>query len=229
MVGSFYLTPRIRNPRINRGEVIEIDVFITGVGDAPTDVKLNTSYPASILRTDEKGYVGFVQTCVIVQKDRNNKIVGIATGDTKLKDSQTGEMVSAIQKFPQSETGSSFSLNEGFFISSQIIYQLQGKKIDVRDKRIMGESTWDGYPPIYIKLNTSTDALSGDHDIQLTLFFHEGNTIQSNQRAVVVHIKSGIEQHQRSLQWGAVIIGVIALLSGLIQTYYTILQYFKCV
>jgi len=229
MVGTFILSPRIRNPSINPGEVIEIDVHITGFGDVPTDIKLNTSYPASILKTDEKGYVGFAQTCVIVGKDRNNKIGSIATGNTKLKDSKTGETMPAIQKFPQSQTGSTFTLNEGFFLSSQTISKLQGKKTDVRDKRIVGESSWDGYPPIYIKLNTSTDAPSGDHNIKLTLFYHDGNMIQSDQRDVGVHIKSGIEQHQKLLQGVAIIVGFIALISGIIQTYYTILQYFKCV
>lgn len=229
MVGSFILTPRIRKPSINPGEFIEIDVFITGFGNVPKNIKLNISNPESILKIDEKDYVGFAQTCIIVGKDSNNKITSVATGNTKLKDSKTGKMLPVIQKFPQPITGSTFSLNEGFFLSFQTLSQLAGKKIDVRDKRIVGESSWDGHSPIYIKLNTSTDAPSGDHSIKLTLFYQDGNVVQIDHRNVTVHIKNWTEQHQKSLQWTAVIVGAIALISGIIQTYYTILQYLKCV
>lgn len=198
MGGSFALSPRIRTPSINPGEIIEIDIYITGVGDVPADIKLNTSYPASILKIDENGYVGLIQTCVIVGKDRKNKISSIATGNSELTDSITGKKVLAIQKFPQTQTGSTLTLNEGFFLSSQTIAKLQRKKIDVRDKRIVGESSWDGHPPIYLKLNTSTDAPLGDHSVTLTLFYHDGNGVQRDQKEVVVHIKNGREQHQEA-------------------------------
>lgn len=223
MLGTYYLTPRIRNPTINPDDSIEIDVYITGFGNVPVDIKLNTSYPASILKVDKEGHVGYAQTCIIIGKDRDNNIVKIATGNNELKDSETGETMPAIQKFPQSPTGSTFTLNEGFFLSSQTVSQLQGRKSDVLDKRILGESSWDGHPPIYIKLNTSPDAPPGNHKIVLSLYYSDGATSNIDEKDVVVHVKNVIERYQKWLEY----IAVGAVISGLIQTIFTVLQYFK--
>jgi len=223
MLGKYYLSSWIRNPSINPGESIEIEVFITGVGNIPTDIKLNISNTASILKVDKEGYVGYAQTCIIIGKDRNNNIVSIATGNNKLEDSSTGEIISAVQKFPQTKTGSTFSLNEGFFLNSQFISKLQKKKIDIGDNRILGESSWDGHPPIFIKLNTSTDAPPGNHNVKLTLFYSDGNIIKDDQKDVVIHIKNWIEQYEKYLKWFAITIAIV----GIIQTIFTILQYFK--
>ena len=46
----------MKNPSINPGESIEIEVFITGFGDIPTDIKLNISNTASILKVDKEDY-----------------------------------------------------------------------------------------------------------------------------------------------------------------------------
>ena len=110
ILGKYYLSPWMRNPSRNPGEAIEIELYITGVGNIPTDIKMNVSNPASILKVDKEGHVGYAQTCIIIGKDRKNNIVNIATGNNKLKDSSTGEIMPAVQKFPQSKTGSTFSL-----------------------------------------------------------------------------------------------------------------------
>jgi len=228
MLGTYSLVPRIRNPSISPGDSIEIEAYITGFGDVPTDIKLYASYPSSILKVDKEGYVGFAQTCIIVGKDRDKNISSIAIGEKqRLKDINTGEIITAVQKFPQNKTGSTFSLNEGIFLKHQILSQLRGEEINEADKRILGESSWDEYPPIFFKLNTSNNAPPGNHDIVLTIFYRDEDIIKIDQKYVVIHIKNWIQRNQKIINVIVVTLGSIALVSEIIQTYFAVLQYYK--
>ena len=99
-LGPFSLISRIRKPSINPGEAIEIEVFITGTGNSPTDIKLNLSNPASILKVDKEGNVGYTETSIIIQKDKDNKITGIAMGNDEIIFTKAGELIPVIRKSP---------------------------------------------------------------------------------------------------------------------------------
>ena len=202
-LGQFSLVAQIRKPRINGGEVIEIDVNISGLGGIPTDNKLHISYPASILKADKKGRVGVVETRIMQLPG------GILTG------------TEAIENFEQDIHGSTFTLTYGFFRSM--------RKIEITDNRILGEINWDDQHPIFIQLNTKSDAPPGDHQIMLTLSYSDEKDNKMDQKHVVIHVNTWIEKHQKVLQWIAGVVGFIALISGLIQTKYTVLQYLQAI
>ena len=95
MVSVYSLIPRLKNPAINAGEPIEIEVFISGYGTY-SDIKDNKfliSYSSpKLFKRDENNRIGFLESSMKVEKDKNGKIVGVLTGSGEYKDSKTGEM-----------------------------------------------------------------------------------------------------------------------------------------
>lgn len=228
MTCIYSIVPRVRTPSINPGNSIEIEIFLTGYGDDAKDNKFQISYSSpKLLEIDDKGKVGFVECCIKVALNNKGKIVGVLTGNAKWKDPQTSKTEKAIHLHPLDKIGTTITLNQGYFMKNKEAIRLSGKKVDEKDARILSEMTHDGHPPILLKFNTLSNAVSGDHNIVLTLFYTDGSEVKMDQKVITIHVNNWIEKHQKTLQWIAIILGLSALSAGIIQAIYTVLQYFK--
>lgn len=225
MSSEYTLLPRIRRPRICKGENIEIEVYITGYGERIVDNKLHISYSSpKLLKIDNEGKVGIIESCIKTLKTKDI-ITGVITGDVTFKNKKTGKIEKAFEQVKLDPTGMTITLNEGYFISYRELNELVGKEVDINDKRYVAEVKYDNHPPILISINTDSNAPPGDYIITLSLFYKDKNTVKIDQKHIPVHINTYIEQHQKKIQAIGISIGLAAFITGLIETYYTILQY----
>lgn len=228
MTCTYSIIPRVRTPSINAGEPIEIEIFLTGYGGNVKDNKFQFSYSSpKLLATDDKGKVGFIEFCIKVQEDKNGKIVGLISGNVEVKDPKTNKIEKALHRHLCDPVGTTVTLNAGYFMSVKEAKRLSGKEVDETDSRILGEITHDEHPPALLKVNTLPDATSGDHDIILTLFYSDGSTLKMDQKIVTIHVKNWIEKHQKILQWIAIGLGLSAIVAGIVQAVFTVLQFYK--
>lgn len=224
----FSLIPRIRDPKINPGETVEIDIFLTGYGPIPKFNKLYVSNSSpQLFQPDENNKIGYIQTCILSYQDDKGILTGVITGNAVNKNPRTGLDEPAIQKHEVDPTGTTMRLGPSFFDNMNLYFETLGQKPPDTMVNIMGEGTYDGFPPIYTSLNTSRKAPPGDHSVTFSLFYEaEDNVIQMDQKNVEVHVKNWIEINQKKIQKLAVGIGIFALLCELIQTYFTALPFF---
>lgn len=227
MTCAYSIVPRVRTPSINAGDSIEIEIYLTGYGNNVKDNKFQTSYSSPIFAKDDKGKVGFIEFCIKVAKDANGIIRGVLSGDAEWKNPKTNKIEKAVHPHPLDPVGTTVTLNEGYFMSVKEADRLSGRAVDEEDPRILGELTHDGRPPILLKFNTLPDARTGDHDIVLTLFYSVGSDLKMDQKIVKIHINNWIEKHQKKLQWIAIILGLSALVAGIVQAVFTVLQFYK--
>lgn len=226
MDSLYSLVPRIRKPRICRGDKIQIELYITGYGSRIRDNKLHILYSSPFLDIDEDNKVGNITFCVKSLLDNNGNITGILTGNNKVINKKTDKLETAIQTVLLDATGMTITLNSGYFLSFQELNEILRRPVDRKDKTYIGECKYDNHPPILINLNTSKKAPPGDHMITFTLFYSDNNVIKLDQKHIIIHINNWIEQHSKLLQIVAITLGLVALISGIVQTYYTVLQYF---
>jgi|GEM_PF-7092837 len=229
MTCAFSIIPRIRTPTINAGDTIEIEVFFTGAGKTEEEFyKFKISYSSPyVFEKDEKGHVGYAEACISSGVEKG-QVVAVAVGKNN------------IATFLLDEFGSNMMLPAGFFLSyeefqntlktmgrNDQLKQLQGimgLKEGQKTFLRFGECAWDAHPPLLMKLKTSPNAPSGDHNIYLTLFYLSAGEMKTDEKIVGFHINSWIESHQRKLQWTAVILGLTALLAELINVALSILN-----
>lgn len=191
------------------------------------DNKFQISYSApKLLALDENGKVGYIEFCMTVLK-KNDKIVGIITGDVEVTHPETNKTERAVHRHLLDPIGTTVKLNECTFMSTKDVERLRGKESDESDHRMLAEMTHDTHPPAFLKFNTLPNAVSGDHNIVLTLFYSIGSDFKMDQKVITIHVKNWIEKHQRLLQLIAVVLGLSALGAGIVQAIYTVLQYLK--
>jgi hypothetical protein len=231
MSAIFSIIPRIRTPCVNGGENLEIEVFFTGEGKTDNPYyKLKVSYSSPyVFEKDNDGKVGLIEGCISSGTDSKGRVVSLATGNNQ------------TVTFPLHEVGATLTLPAGYFLSFlefednlkamgklDVLQQfknsveLNNYKYPINDR--FGEMSWDGQPPLLIKLKTRIDAPSGNHNLFLTLFYKSGSEFRMDEKIVEFHINTWIERHERKLQWTAVILGLIALGAELINIGFSILS-----
>jgi hypothetical protein len=208
----FTITPIVRKPRINKGESLEVEVFVSGHGNSVIDNKLQVTYSSpKVYKIDKNNHVGYLETCIRKAVDTDTgKIVGVITGKK------------ARHKYNLDATGTSVILNEITFWSLNDVNQLNKLPLDPLIKVRVGEMTHDRYPPVLIKLNTNENAPHGDHIIYLTLYYSDGISVKMDQKTVTFHINTTPEQHSKFLIWAPIIISIfmgiiITILRRLLQ------------
>jgi len=176
---------------------------------------------------DDKEKIGYIESCIKVVKDANGRIVGALTGDAEWKNPRTNKIEKALDHHPLDPFGTTITLNDGYFLKVKEVDRLSGKDVDETNTQILSELTHSGRPPLLLKFNTLPNATKGDHEIFLTLFYSVDSDLKMDQKIVRIHINSWIEKHQKKLQWIAVILGLSALVAGIVQAVFTILQFYK--
>ena len=111
-------------------------------------------------------------------------------------------------------------MNEGYFLDKPGTYPKNAIPI------IMSENVWDGHPPFKFVLNTSKGIKPGNFNITFVFTYCDKQDYYTDYRTIEIHINNWIERNQKIIQITASILAVMALGSTLIQTVYTVLQYY---
>ena len=199
MIASFVLVPKLRTPRINPGNSIEIEVFITGSGLIKQNkLYISWSLPYLINASDP----GVLECCIKIAKDSTTGKMSPLSGSKYL------------EAFKLSPIGATVVLNEGNFMD---IPKQSGPPNAL--PRIMCENMWDGLSPLLLKVNTSPKARPGDYEITLVLMYFDGTNIQADQKNVVVHVKDWIERNPIAIPIIGIIISVILGVPGIVSLF----------
>lgn len=216
MASSYALDLICLTPNIKPGDPIEIEIFIVGKGSL-THNKMIILYPESLI---DENNPGFIESCIGVDKDPSGNIVGPITGKPFL---EKMEKKGKETKHELDASGAYYLMNEGNFLENIERPSDPSNAIP----RLIAETRHDGLPPIFMKLNSSKKTQSGDYEINFNFTYIDDNNVYLNKKTVKIHVKNWIEIHQKRLQWVACIVGFTALISGIIQTIFTVLQYYK--
>lgn len=228
MSSIYSIVPRIRTPRVNPGETVEVEIFLTGYGEIPKLRTFKISHSSPYLyKRDSKSKIGVLEWCIKVAENEKGDIIGVWTGDSEADIRARGKVthIRAHEEHPVDPFGVIVELNPGYFLSHKEVARLEGEPVDEHDRRILSEMTHDEIPPMLLKLNTLENARSGDHDIFLTLIYHDGAELKMDQKVVRFHVNSWIERHAKTLQWVVVVLGLLALCMEIIQAISSVLPY----
>lgn len=228
MSSIYSIVPRIRTPRINPGETVEVEIFLTGYGEIPRLRIFKISHSSPYLyKRDSKSKIGVLEWCIKVAENEKGDITGVWTGDSEADIRVRGKVtrIRAHEEYPIDPFGVCVELNPGYFLSHNEVARLEGKPADEHDRRILSEMTHGGISPMLLKLNTLENARSGDHNIFLTLIYGDVAELKMDQKAVSFHVNSWVEKHAKTLQWVVVVLGLLALSMEIIQAISSVLPY----
>jgi len=77
---------------------------------------------------------------------------------------------------------------------------------------VMGETNWNGNPPILVKLNTRKGASAGDYQVKLTFTYGNETNLKQDFKTVEFHVKSSWEWWEPRLVVSGAVIAFIALI-----------------
>lgn len=205
----YSITAHVRNPTVNPGETIEIEVYLSGHG-VPAKNKLTMIWSSPYV-IDENDPGTVITTIKDYKINTEELILGLTEHPLKRAGNISGG------------SGEAIVLNLGHF--AHPVDLLPKPFPEIGFKGVMGEWNWNGEPPILVKLNTSTNALDGDYQVAFTFTYgYEDNPKQAF-RVVDFHVRSSWEWWQEQWQKWAIGGGVsIALVSLLVTAAGTVWQ-----
>ena len=204
---AYAISLLVKNPIIKPGESFEIEAYLTGYGE-PVDNKLQIYISTEgFLDVNDPGYI-----------DVSGK--------------QEGNLFKFGDKYKQrhdlEKVGFQIGLSSACFKTRDEYQKKLGSTPKGIIPMVMTETMVDSTPPILLHLNTNKNIRSGDYSIHLLFTYSsdEKNYFVSEKEATL-HVTSWVERNITVLQRIGICLGLSALFAELIQTYYTILQYYR--
>ena len=193
---AYSIIPRLRTPAVNPGKQIEIEVYLGGYG-TPKRNKLHVAYSSPYVISEENS--GELVSSIKVSKDKMTGELQPVSGKGYLAHSKCDKI------------GVTVVLNEGNFLpvaesSSQGDFP-----------QVMSELSWDGYPPILIRLNTAKKARAGDYDIYLSLAYGDEQQVLQDQKRVTFHVNSWWDRWKVPVTIVGIILVVPTFVMGIIE------------
>lgn len=201
----YSLVPRNRTPRVNPGETVEIEVFLSGHG-VPEKNKLHVQWSSPyMINVQEPGTATY---CIKVETNP-------VTGESQPR---AGKMY--LQTVKLDPTGRTIHLNNGYFLEVPPTVDKEVSEFVL--PRVMSELAWDEEPPILIKLNMAENARSGDYEVAFTFTYGSEHELLQDYKAVRFHITSRWERHQGWLTAAGVLLTLLALVATAVGTVWQI-------
>jgi len=193
---AYSIIPRLRTPAVDPGEQIEIEVYLVGYG-TPEQNKLHVAYSSPYVISEENS--GELVSSIKVSKDETTGEVQPVSGKGYL------------DHYKCDKIGVTVVLNEGYFLLVPESSSQGGFP------RVMSELSWDGYPPILVRLNTAKKARAGDHDIYLSLTYGDEQQVLQDQKRVTFHINSWWDRWKVPVTIIGIILVVPTFVMGIIE------------
>jgi len=194
---AYSIIPRLRTPAVDPGKQVEIEVYLTGYG-TPEWNKLHVGYSSPYVISEESS--GEFEFSIKVVKDKmNGKVMQPVSGKDYLDHRKCDKI------------GMTTVLNEGYFLPVPESSSQGGFP------RVMSELSWDGYPPILIRLNTVHKARAGDYDIYLSLTYGDQQQMFQDQKRVTFHVNSWWDRWRVPVTIVGIILVVPTFVMGIIE------------
>ncbi len=193
---SYSTFTRIRKSNINRGDIIEVEVFIVGKGDV-TSAELVVVFPPDIMPVQGDDYRNGNVTYIVLPPGydigKQNKIVFLK--DFELKDRPLGP-VGTIVKLPN------------------YIFQ----HINIHGTRILPiEKNNTHAPPFLYSIKTHKESSTGDKELKFILTYSDGNRWYQDKQIVNIHINNWKEENEiEFVIWTAVIVSILLTIGKLV-------------
>lgn len=204
MKPSYTVIPSLDRNRIEAGESVEVDLYISGYGPIERS-KLYIQQPNLLDETDPgewtvavrdgrlegslEAFEGAVEGLEFVEDYVARQAV-----DDVIPLTGEGSLVSRPLAQPANRT----SLVRAFFLddpaSLRSLQALDDHRADHSFPGIVAEATHDGHAPVHLRLNTRPDARAGDYAVQIVFTYGDDEAVYQDVRAVEVHVKTPRER-----------------------------------
>lgn len=200
---------RPRNYNVKRGENIEIDIYLTGLGIPDTHKLFFLFSSPNVIDTSRQG---MVTSCIKLSKEKlNGKDMEVPVAGEKY-----------IERHDIDSNGLTIRLPDGFFMPEPkfpapnekqlLMPDIMAEKAFMIEKEVKGEKNFDWYDPISISLKTLSKAKAGDYQINVTLTYAYQNIIKQASDKVEFHVTSWWDRNQCWIITLGLIIAFISLL-----------------
>jgi len=193
----YSIATRPRNYSVKRGDNVEIDIYLTGLG-IPDEGKIFILFSSpNIIDVASKGVL---TSC-------------IQFSPKKLKGKDTITPVSGekyVERFDLDPNGVTIHLNKGYFLPvPKLPIVSRGQPLMAE---VMAEKQFDGYDPISVSLKTLSKAKSGDYKIDIALTYRYKSTLKQASKTVDFRITSWWDRNQWWILTAGAIIALISLI-----------------
>lgn len=184
---SYQVIPIVRRSKIEPGETVEIEIFITGSGDVESAKLQALHTQEDLIDEDEPGEMVYS----VDFKRGDDGCPELVMGEDALKSRDidnwgTMAFVTEAIFYTPSETDSSDSVD------------MNGD--DFEFQPIVGEAAHGGNPPLLLRLKTKGDARPGDYQIPFILTYGEEDAPLQSKATVDIHVQSWVERHRKVLE-----------------------------
>jgi len=197
----YSVVTRPRNYNIKRGDNIEIDIYLTGLGIPGTSKIFILFSSPNIIDTSSPG---IATSCIKLSPEKLNgkdTIVPVAGGEE------------CVERHELDPNGITFRQLESFFLPVPKFPVLNEERLLMPE--VMAEKQSGGYDPISISLKTLKKAKPGDYEINVTLTYEYQNVIKQASDKVKFHITSWWDRKG----WWVVAAGAISAFILLVLTF----------
>jgi hypothetical protein len=198
--GSYEVAPRIKDPDIDPGDVIDIDVFFTGYGEIQA-AKLFFAPPSGLIDTDQsysKHSLGAVPNA-----KPGERIFAFGQAHEKFDEGTTALLFRGLQHKSWTEETNFF--DDGVELSS---------REDLPSALLATERVLLS-APVHFHLQTRSKAASGVHTLHFFFTYFDGNRWRSSVQGVDVRISNWFERHTTALTVTGLILAILGLVSVL--------------
>lgn len=201
---AYRIIPIVKTPRIDPGDSFELDLYFSGYGKIEHQ-KMVVLFPYPEILNDEQP--GVMRIGIGGHIDwANNAVRALVTGD-KIKEQDDFERDHQLD-----QSGMTLNLPGAFFADD--LREARQQEMDIGTyPRIYSEQSFDGLPPLRIKLNTKPDAESGDYTIPVTFTFGTDGYIYQSSEDVTLHINNNREQLEPWVTRAGIATVFVALMS----------------
>lgn len=204
---SYTLIPVLQTPEIDPGDIVEVDFYISAIGDIDKN-RLHIVYAYDDLFAED---VGFLSPGVKGGVDESGRqgIIPKEDGDDITWD--------------LSSTGTQISLPSWFFLDMPSEHTKSGGLAGLEGHaeaypQKVSEVRYGDFAPLEMKFNTTTEAAPGNYTITIIFSYESNGELFTDREEVQFHINTFREQYEPIPTTIAVIAGIAAVLSLVYQS-----------
>lgn len=177
MQSSYSIVPKLQTPRIDPGDGIDIDVYLTGWGPtARNKLGIIHSHPDEWYDTDDPGTL-FDR---IAEEEGTGNPVSLADEDAA---------------FDMNRVGTFGSFSPGYFSELR-----DHEPADYELPFIYSETHHATGAPLSVEIKTSDEIKHGDHEIKFVFTYVTDDEVEQDVRTVAFHVRPWWERHRRLLE-----------------------------
>jgi len=195
---SYVLIPKLITPIIDAGEVIEVEIYLSGYGQVAAN-KLRITISSKQLVNPE--VPGTIESSIGIETDKATGKHYPITGKSYMQSGKGSHRLDEI--------GVTIGVIEAYF------HDTSGEHTPGLLNQIFAERMYDDVAPFVLKINTKKKVPKGDYTIDMAFTYSDGQEMATDQKAVTVHVTDFVEKHSMLISLAA-IIGTIVTVAGFV-------------